>query len=306
MPNLTIPSGFLKAEDLASLMTARWCIFARNGRGKTWFLRSIPPNLRFLYVTVGHERGIRAVAHMLRTQANQKGNLIPYVINRFNDLQKLLETVDQMIEKGWIDGMAWDTLSRVQDLAIGKIMSYEPTQPGSEKDYVDRIPKTPKGYDSWDQVGALTIEWVRYFNRRPIHQIYLLQEQDREVKYDENVQTITRLTPGAYRGLYDDMELVGRLYVEVGGQEFEGQMDESGIAVPKPVTAEALISEGKEDKFKRDIDPNAREVRKLFIGAHDRYWTKGNTAVLGRVISDPTWDKLAVSLSPTPESNGKK
>lgn len=26
--------------------------------------------------------------------------------------------------------------------------------------------------------------------------------------------------------------------------------------------------------------------------------TKGNTAVLGRVIENPTWDKLAVSLQP--------
>jgi hypothetical protein len=299
MPNLIVPSGFLKADDLQSLMTVRWAIFARNGRGKTWFLRSIPEELVFLYVTVGHERGIRTVADRLRTTTNKRGNLIPYVINRFNDLQPLLETVDLLIDKGHIQGMAWDTLSRVQDLAIGKVMNYEPTQPGSEKDYIDRIPKTPRGYDNWDQVGALTAEWMRYFNRRPIHQIYLLQEQDREVKFDENVQTIVRLTPAAYRGLYDDMEMVGRLYVEVGGQEIEGDI-KNGTEAAAPVTADALMQEGKVDKYKKDIDPDAPEVRKLFIGAHDRYWTKGPATQLGRVVTDPTWAKLYIPYGTKP------
>lgn len=296
MTALTIPSGFLKAEDLASLMTVRWGIFGRNGRGKTWFLRSLPDNLVWLYVTVGHERGLRTVSDKLwipGTKRQPGKNLIPYVLNRFNDLQALLETVDTMVDKGLLQGMAWDTVSRVQDLAIGKVMNYEPTKPGSEKEYIDRIPKTPKGYDHWDQVGALTLEWLRYFNRRPLHQIWLMQEQDREVKYDENVQTVTRLTPGCYRGLYDDLELIGRLYVEVGGHEVEGEVTEA------PVSMDALLKEGGVDKYKQDIDPDATETRKLFIGAHDRYLCKGNTAVLGRVISEPTWDKLIVSASPT-------
>lgn len=284
-----MPTGFLQPADLESLLTVRWAIFGRNGRGKTTFLRSIPPDLVFIYVTVGHERGLRAVADKLWIPAAGKKrppdrNLIPYVLNRFNDLQQLLDTVDSLIDRGIIHGMAWDTLSRVQDLAIGKIMNYEPNEPGTERQYIDRIPKTPRGYDHWDQVGALTLEWTRYFNRRPIHQIYLLQEQDREVKYDENVQTVTRLTPACYRGLYDDMEMIGRLYVEVAGREVEGDV--------AAVTADEIIKDGKGDQHHREINPDAVETRKLFIGQHDRYMCKGDTARLGRVIDDPTWAKL--------------
>jgi hypothetical protein len=292
MAELIVRSGFLSVESLASMEKARWAIYGRNGRGKTWFLRSIPTNLTFLYVTVGAERGIRPLLPYLRTRDNPKGHLVPYVLNRWADLLGLLDVTDRLSAQGKIDGMAWDTWSRIQDLAIGKIMNYEPLTPGDERAYVDRIPKTPRGYDAWDQVGALVAEWMRYFNRRPLHQVYLLQEQDREVKWDENVQTITRLTPSAYRALYDDMELIGRLYVDVGGQEVEGDAGD-------PATAAILTAATEEpDKYHRLIDPDAKEVRKLFIGAHDRYWTKGNTAVLGRVIEDPTWDKLAVSLKP--------
>jgi hypothetical protein len=76
----------------------------------------------------------------------------------------------------------------------------------------------------------------------------------------------------AWAGIKDIVEIVGRLYVE-----------------------EAEYGDIGETKH-RDIDPNMQETRRLLIGKHPRYFTKGPTHLLGYTIENPTWDKLAVSL----------
>jgi hypothetical protein len=47
---------------------------------------------------------------------------------------------------------------------------------------------------------------------------------------------------------------------------------------------------------KTRIPEAAHEVRKLFIGQHERYLAKGPTHVLGRIVRDPTWQKLTDPL----------
>jgi hypothetical protein len=187
--------------------------------------------------------------------------------------------------------VAWDTWSRVQDLAVGKICNYEPTDPKKLTAYIDKIPRSPNGWAAWGQVGALCSEWQRNFNLLPIHMVYLLQEQDRRREVEDDVKTGPRLTPEALKGIRDSVEILGRLYVDL-----EAPLQKTEEAPPIPNLA--APPQGGDH-----IDPDAREVRRLFIGQHERYIAKGPTHILGRVITDPTWDKIVPPLFQLEEGN---
>jgi len=181
----------------------------------------------------------------------------------------------------------WDTWSRVQDLAVGKVTGYEPSDPAKLAQYIDRIPKSPANWQGWGQVGALCSEWQRNFNLLPINILYLLQEQDRRREVEDDVKTGPRLTPEALKGIRDSLEILGRLYVDLAAPDPTAAPKDGE---PLPPTSWTAGPQGDA------IDPNLREIRRLFIGQHERYIAKGPTHILGRVIDNPTWDKIVPPL----------
>ena len=270
---------YVPSDRIQALTHCRIGIYGPNGVGKTTFAASIPETERVLFVSVDDEN-IRPVAHLKHFRVVK--------LRRWNDIFIIYQALARPDNR--ITTVVWDTWSRIQDLAVGKITGYEPSDPSKLQQYIDRIPKSPANWQGWGQVGALCSEWQRNFNMLPIHIVYLLQEQDRRREVEEDVKTGPRLTPEALKGIRDSLEILGRLYVD--------------LAAPDPL--KAVVKEGEplppptfkldEDKSSDRIDANVREVRRLFIGQHDRYIAKGPTHLLGRVIDDPTWNKIVPPL----------
>jgi hypothetical protein len=212
-----------------------------------------------------------------------KPNIKVAKIRKWTDVMDVYDIVAN--PKSGIQVLAWDTWSRIQDLALGHVVGYEPSDPAKLRAYIDRIPKAVQGWTGWGQIGSLCSEWQRNFNLLPVHIIYLMQEQDREQRYGEegDIQTGPRLTPYALMGIRDSVEILGRLYVEVSTSSDD-------VADDAPPVID--LNEGS----KARIPEAAHEIRKLFIGQHDRFIAKGPTDVLGRIVRDPTWHKLTDPL----------
>lgn len=271
---------YVPREKLTALTHARIGIYGPNGAGKTTFASTVPDTERVLFVSVDDEN-IRPVASLKHFRVLK--------LRRWNDLLLIYQALAN--PKNTITVVVWDTWSRIQDLAVGKVCNYEPADPAKLAQYIDRIPKNPNDWRGWGQVGALCSEWQRNFNLLPIHMLYLLQEQDRRREVEEDVKTGPRLTPEALKGIRDSLEILGRLYVELQAPDptANGKSDE-----PLPPALPDLL--GPMDPHNVRIDANVKEVRRLFIGQHDRYIAKGPTHLLGRVVSDPTWDKIVPPL----------
>lgn len=293
-----MPLHLVREADLVALTKIRLGIIAKNGVGKTTFVSTIPPEERVFFNSVDVEN-IRAVAHLKHFSINK--------LVRWNDLLDVYETTLANLAKPKPPTvLVFDTWSRMQDLAIGKVTGYQPADPEMLRKYIDAIPKSVRGWEGWGQVGSLMVEWMSNFNRLPIHIIYLMQENDRENKFDEVLETGPRLTPVGATGIKDALEIIGRMYVEVGGHEIDvsgnnSVSEEDAAKIVGGLTKSPAI-------LSRQIDPDAVEVRKLFIGQHDRYFAKGPTHLLGRVVSNPTWQNVVVPIltqTPLPEVAAK-
>jgi len=268
-----LPLQILQPKDVLALDHVRIGIYGRNGTGKSTLASTLDVNT--LVVSVDDE-AVRPYMH--------KPNMRVAKIRRWNDVMDVYDIVSS--SKSGIQALVWDTWSRVQDLALGKVCGYEPSDPAKLRAYIDRIPNSPQGWQGWNQIGALCAEWQRNFNLLPVHIIYLMQENDREIRLGEEerlLQTGPRLTPYALTGIRDSVEILGRLYVDVESGTQAGDDDAPPVL---------NLEEGKSSH----IPENAREVRKLFIGQHDRFLAKGPTHVLGRIVRDPTWSKLTEPL----------
>lgn len=270
-----MPIEILKPQQITALTHLRAGIYGRNGVGKSTLGASIE-GLNTLVVSVDDEN-IRPYV--------DKPNIRIAKIRRWRDVIDVYDIVNN--PKANIQAIVWDTWSRVQDLALGHVCAYEPADPQKLRDYIERIPKSPDGWKGWGQIGALCSEWQRNFNVLPVHALYLMQEQDREQRETDatTMQTGPRLTPYALAGIRDSVEILGRLYVEV-------ESAPTGEAVPEVPTFE--LGDGRTPST--FIPEEAREVRKLFIGQHERYLAKGPTHLLGRIVRDPTWPKLTEPL----------
>ena len=258
---MSISDLFVPADRMPSLTHIRWGIYGPNGAGKTTLASTIPESERVLYVSIDDEN-LRPVSKLKH-----------YRVVRIRDWRHIWTVYDWLRshEKS-VTTLVWDTWSRVQDLAVGQVCNYHPADPAQLSRYVDNIPKNPHDWRGWGQVGALCSEWQRNFNVLPINILYLMQEQDRqaESEYGTTTRTGPRLTPEALKGIRDSLEVLGRLYVDLSSE------DPASIPL---------------DKVDR-IDPNLKETRRLFIGQHERYIAKGPTHILGRVIDDPTWERV--------------
>lgn len=280
---MTLMDLFVPSDKITALTKVRMGIYGPNGSGKTTFASTIPATERVLYVSVDDEN-IRPVAHLKHVRVVK--------IRKWNDLLIVYQALAN--PKNSITTVVWDTWSRVQDLAVGKVCNYEPTDPVKLTQYINNIPKNPHDWRGWGQVGALCSEWQRNFNVLPLHMVYLLQEQDRVRDIEEDVKTGPRLTPEALKGIRDSLEILGRLYVDLQAPDAPQTNGTSGEPVPPAIPSLDLLA--PVDKHNTGIEPNIKEVRKLFIGQHDRYIAKGPTHLLGRVITNPTWDKIVPPL----------
>ncbi|HYW86822.1 MAG TPA: AAA family ATPase [Chloroflexota bacterium] len=284
---MSIADLYVPAERITALTHVRLGIYGANGSGKTTFASTIPDTERVLYVSVDDEN-IRPVSRLKHFRVLK--------LRRWNDLLLIYQALSS--PKSTITTLVWDTWSRIQDLALGKVCGYEPADQTKLAQYIDRIPKSPDGWKGWGQVGALCSEWQRNFNMLPIHVVYLLQQQDR--RDGDDVLTGPRLTPEALKGIRDSLEIVGRLYVDLEAPGTNGH--EPGEPNAQPIPMMDLLTSPQQAAT--HIDPDAREVRRLFIGQHERYIAKGPTHVLGRVITEPTWDKIVPPLMALSTQNG--
>src|SRR5439155_18433896 len=148
-----MPQTILSPDQIPALTKVRLGIFARNGAGKTTFASTIPEV---------DETGAR---HRVLAASVDIENIRPYTtrkhyrvakLTQWNDLLDLYEMVlGSLSSKAPVTDVIFDTWSRNQDLAIGKVTGYNPTDPEKLRQYIERIPKRPQGWDGWGQVGAL-------------------------------------------------------------------------------------------------------------------------------------------------------
>lgn len=275
---VTTSIQLLKPEEVASSRLARWGIYGKNGAGKTYFLRSIPQELPTLVVSADEENvdPLKGLPHIRVVKVNRWSD----VTDVFLYLQDKFRDPDiASWKKPFFRVIAFDTYTRIQGLALNFIVGYDIAKPGEEAKYVTQAPRLPKGYDAWQQIGALAGEWMRYFQRLPIHTIFLFQETTRPPKTEyDDIETGPALTPQALYVAKDTLKIVGRLYVVPDAQGDGGADD---LTLHNPM---------------RDIVPHRKEKRMLLVGSHERYFAKGPTHILGYTVEDPTWDKLAVTL----------
>lgn len=285
-PKLHIPS----AEQVATSGLARWGIYGLNGTGKTTFLSTIPADIPAWVISADDEnvKPLKGLTHVKTPKITHWDQLGDY----YELVRKAYASEPRAWEKfpGVPRLVAFDTWTRIQALAANKIAGYTPAEAELAIKYISRAPGLPKGYEAWQQIAALSGEWMRYFERLPIHLIFLFQEQEKEPKEGSVIQEPKigpMLTPAAIQHAKDTLDIVGRLYVTTekkgGNGQGEIKLDVQALASGRPPSL-------------RDIDEDVVETRKLLLGQHPLYVTKGDTKKLGYVVSDPTWAKLAESL----------
>jgi hypothetical protein len=272
---VSIVDLFVPADRMQALTHVRLGVYGPNGAGKTTFASTMPNTERVLYVSVDDEN-LRPISTLKHYRALK--------IRDWSHIWVIYDWLRAQAGRGTVTTLVWDTWSRVQDLAVGQVCNYHPSDPARLSKYVDSIPKNPHDWRGWGQVGALCSEWQRNFNMLPVNIVYLMQEQDRRSEQEGQTRTGPRLTPEALKGIRDSLEVLGRLYVDLAPGD-PTQLPEEGMP-----PALDLLDPGDR------IDPNAREIRRLFIGQHDRYIAKGPTHILGRVVTNPTWDTVVAPI----------
>lgn len=265
-----------RAEELVVSGLARWGVFGREGTGKSTFLASTcmcehpdealrcPPSecLKTLVLSASIEN---------KKPYLRKPHINVQLIDKWDDLDRYYRAVKAKPEAFQVLG--FDTWTRMQALAALKT-----TRGNAAVEQVEQWlltpPSRPANFSQWEQVGSLAAYGIQQFCQLPIHLIFLFQEEVSRPKTELDILEIgPQLTPAALRQVRTDLELIGRLYVDLEVDAMEG------------------------DGGKRVVREEAHEVRKLLIGKQDGFTTKGPTHALGRVIVNPTWAALAPSLS---------
>ena len=298
-----------RPEALVAAALARWGLYGDNGTGKSTFLSTVPPGLLTLVVSVDQEnvKPYKGKPHIWVAKISEWDDVgevyrmlaAPGTSTLFKQIIKAsladpeqaplvkARMADAAVlsgQKPFWDVVGFDTWTRVQGLAANFKVGYKLIQPGKELEYLKRVPTTPKGWDEWGQIGALSNEWMGNFLRLPIHTIFLFQEMLKEPKEGSSgiAQVNMALTPSAVTRTKEVLEMVGRLYVALDGKEVDA--------------ADAVLGTLDEKQALRTVNAQAKERRMLLVGKHDLYFAKGDTRRLGYVVEEPTWDKLAVTL----------
>lgn len=315
-----MPIQLLAPEDVVSGDFGRWGIYGKNGRGKTWLARSIPPNLPTLVVSCDQEnvkplRGLRHVRVVKLSEWDDIGEVLQQLQYGFDGRYGGLKTKGGLYLPGtstpdpdvlsgkrpFFRVVIFDTWSRVQALAVNMVIGYKRLTPADAIKFISKPPKTPKGWDAWQTVGALSGEWMRYFEELPIHCLFLFQESVRDVETIEQGkirQVGPLLTPMAAQHAYDTLELIGRLYVTLGDSGAPEEDDEEAEDDEEEDDDDLAgeVSGTKTTVYDPWMSPKAEEVRNLFIGQHPNYFAKGPTHKLGRIVKAPDFTTLLETL----------
>lgn len=257
--------AFLNPDEVTHAAYLKLGIYSVNGGGKTHFLSTVDPKLMMLVVSADQEN-VKPLVGRPNTKVVK--------ISRWADLQDVLAILKS--EKNPFKVVAFDTWTRMQELAMNMIIGYEPRTVADIMKYGSQAPKLPKGFENWQQIGALAGEWMGYFCDLPMHNIFLFQEDVKESKEDGARHIDLALTPWALRKAKATLETIGWLYVT---QESDG--DDLGL--------------GGTDSL-RSVNAQRRDKRMLLIGKHDRIFSKGDSAKLGYVVESPDWSKLVAVL----------
>jgi hypothetical protein len=254
------------AEQVIKSKFLRTGWYGLNGAGKTSLLATCTGN--WWVVSVDKEN-----CKPLRDHANIR--VIP--MREWEDLDDILYMARTTIRAGKLDGIAFDTWTRIQAHALNHICRRPVIDPFNDQQiaqYMDEGPAAiPEGgWGQWRAWGALMAAWMDFFNELECHTAFLFQELTKQPKFENDIlRTEPMLRPEALNRAFESLELLGRLYVTTDG----------GAGSLKP------------DPNNREIDETTVEMRKLLLGQHPRYAAKGDTKRLGYVISEPTWDKIA-------------
>lgn len=271
----------LRPEELVHGDHERIGVYGLNGAGKSSFLASYPA------------KNGDGVPSLLVASADRE-NVRPYAghahirivkLRSWDDLAALLRFCQagcanrDKTGKPFFTGLGFDTWTRIQALEIAKKAGFKPPEPGQEAAFIDRAPGQPRGYDAWNEVGALAAQWMSYFNELPMDVCYLFQEQGREdERRPEGFTVGPALTALADRATRDALNVFGRLYVAL-------ETDTVDLLTPTDGNGKAAPT----------IDPDAKEARWMLLGQHGPYFAKGPTHALGHAVRNPTWQKIAAA-----------
>lgn len=298
-----MPIDVMLPDDLETAEFARFGILGANGSGKSTVAASAARARRNVIVaSVGVEN--------TKPYRGYNGRIRVSKLNTWDDLFPFMKMVLSLLKlRGkkdvWVPNvLVFDTWTRMQGSAAKKISGWNPptppppgSSPAAEKEYLAALqsalktaPKTPNGWAAWQQIGELSNQWIGYFMDLPIHILWLFQEEVRTPTSGTGEKVIQTgptkigpmLTPAAIGGVRDNLELLGRLYD------------------PYTEPEDDPLNESPFGKINRQIDPDRKETRRLLIGPHPLYLTKGPTHALGYAPLNPTWRMLEKSLSASP------
>lgn len=274
------------AAEVTTSRLARWGLFGRNGAGKTTFLSTIPKDYPTWVLAADNENMDPLVGHEhIKTPILREWK-------QMGDYYEMVRKAYSVHPRAWekFPGIprvvAFDTWTRMQALAANMLTKYTPAEFEVAQKYIETAPRLPKGWEAWQQIGALASEWMRNWERLPVHLIFLFQEQEKESREGSELSVPKigpMMTPLAVQAAKDTLKIIGRLYVVT---EKAGGDDKIAF---NPAQASAATS-------LREIDEDVTERRKLLLGEHPLYVTKGPVSKLGYVVTEPTWAKLAASL----------
>lgn len=285
-----MPIDVILPDELETAEFARWGVFAQNGAGKSTLAASAArARHNVLVASVGIEN--------TKPYRGFKGRIRVVKIKTWDDLFPLIQMVEKLLklrgkEGVWVpDVLVFDTWTRMQGSAARKIAGWNPPSDIKElQKALLQAPRTPQGWTAWQQIGELSNQWVGYFMDLPLHILWLFQEEARTPTSGTGEKVIQTgptkigpmLTPAAIGGVRENLEMLGRLY----DPDIEPEDDELG--------------ENPFGKIKRQIDPDRKETRRLLIGQHPLFLTKGPSHATGYAPLNPTWKKLEKALVANP------
>lgn len=284
--------NLVRPDDLSTAQFLRAGVFGINGSGKSSLAASAArAGHRVLVASVGVEN--------TKPYRGYGGRIYTRKVRTWDDLFPLIKMLDTGLnhpdvrsgDSQFFDFLVFDTWTRMQGSAAKKIAGWDPPADiNALGKKLMQAPKTPRGFEAWQQIGELSNQWIGYFMDLPMHILWLFQEETRTPTTGQGERAIQTgptkigpmLTPSAIIGVRDSLEMLGRLY----DPDIEPEDDPLG--------------ENSFGVIKREINPDRKEERRLLVGQHPLYLTKGPTHSLGYTVRNPTIKKLERALDAKP------
>ena len=254
----------VRPDDIEEGSLARYGIYGENGVGKTTFLTTIPDEERLLVISEEGQniKPLKGYRHIKIAPVSQWKDV--------EDLHKFLIDMAKSKPELAPTAVAFDgwPIRLIINKATGAHLGR-----GEEREWLSNPPdQRPSNWGDWDKVAGLSNYGILCFLRLPVHMIFLFDEEAPRLDKGEITRKGGPMLPTqALAGARRYLEVIGRMFVDV----------QSSVA----------------DDF---IPDTAEEVRRLLIGKHEFFFSKGPTHALGYTITNPSWDKLLPALTARP------